>query len=305
MSEQAPIAVPTPVVATETAPITSVKQTPTMEKLKVNGKEIEVSIDDLKNAYGLHKAAEGKFQDAAKMRKEAQDLKESLSKKDIDSLLKNGWTESELEEKAAEYLVKRAQRQSMTPQQLQQLEQQKEYESLKKEKLDKESAEKTKVQKEIENRKTKDIQDNFIKDITTENAKTWLDLEDPVILETIIKDIVTAENKYEYQMSVNEAVKRLEERLNNRGSIKKEYLKKLIKNAKIDIDDSDLDALLEKGAKGLRDRSVEVFRKSESPFAKHNKPQTQSTPAQSDEPKRDLKWYRDVKMGRVNPFDKK
>lgn len=294
-----PTIVTPPVV--EKTPSEQSAPTPQMEKIKINGKEISVPLDELKSAYGLHKAAEGKFQDAAKMRKEAQELKDSFSKKDIDTLIKAGWTEKEIEAQATEFIIKMAQRQSMTPQQIADLEQKKEYEALKKEKADKKLAEETKVQKEIESRKVRDIQENFIKEIALENTKTWLDLEDPVILESIIKDIVTAENKHEYQMPVSEAVKRLEEKLGNRGAVKKEYLKKLIKNAKIDIDDSDLDALFEKGAKGLRDRSVEVFRKSESPFAKHNKPQTQSTPTLSDEPKKDLKWYRDVRMGRVNP----
>jgi hypothetical protein len=269
---------------------------PLIEKVRVNGKDIEVSIDELKRSYGLHKAAEGKFQDAAKMRKEAEDIKNVFSTKDINTLLKAGWSEDEIEEKAADFLVKMAQRKSMTPQQRAQYEREQEYEALKKEKNERERSESKKLNDDLQAREAKLYQTAFLKDVHEVNKKTWLDMEDPVILSNVINEITLAAKKYEYDMSVSEAVKILEDRLEKRGPAKKEYLKKLSKLSIKDIDDNDLDAFLEKGGKGVREKSVEAFKKAESPFVKQ-KPQTQSNLVE-EAPVRDAQYYRNIRMGR-------
>jgi hypothetical protein len=283
-------------VAVETPAAQPVENKPLTEKIKINGREVEVSIDELKRAYGLHKAAEGKFQDAAKMRKEAEQIKSVFSQKDINNLLQNGWTVEELEEKAAEFIVKQAQRKSMTPQQLAQYEREREYEKLKAEKDEREKSEKDKLQKDLQTREAKLYQTAFFKEVEEVNKKTWLDMDDPVIISNIINEITVAAQKYEYDMSVAEAAKILEERLEKRGPAKKEYLRKLHKLSKKDIDDNDLEAFLENGGKGVREKSVEAFKKAEAPFAKL-KPQTQSTTVEEG-PVRDAQYYRNIRMGR-------
>lgn len=283
----APIAELTPVV----------DNSPKMETLKINGKDITVSIDELKRAYGLHKAADGKFQEAAKMRKDADSMKEVFSKKDINNLIQAGWSEDEIEEKAADFLVKRAQRKTMTPQQLAQYEREQEYEVLKKEKDDRVKTEQLKAKQELEAREATLYQTAFLKDVEAVNAKTWLDLEDPVILTNVINEISTALQRYEYDMSVTEAVKRVEERMEKRGVTKKDYLRKLLKSSIKDIDDNDLEAFLEKGGKGVREKSVEVYKKAESPFAKQ-KPQAQSNTPVETPIIRDAQYYRNIRMGR-------
>lgn len=285
-----------PAVVETSAAQPVVENKPLTEKIKINGKDVEVSIDELKRAYGLHKAAEGKFQDAAKMRKEAESLKSVFSTKDINNLLQAGWTEDEIEEKAAEFIVKQAQRKSMSPQQLAQLEREKEYEQLKKEKDERDRSEKEKLQKDIQAREAKLYQTAFFKEVEEVNKKTWLDMDDPVILSNVINEITLAAQKYEYDMSVAEAAKILEERLEKRGPAKKEYLRKLHKLSKSNIDDTDLDAFLENGGKGVRDKSVEAFKKAESPFAKQ-KPQPQSNLVEEG-PVRDAQYYRNIRMGR-------
>lgn len=283
----------------QTAPVTEapvVEAKPLTEKIKVNGKEIEVSLDELKRSYGLHKAAEGKFQDAAKLRKEAENIKSIFSNKDINTLLKAGWTEDEIEEKAADFLVKLAQRKSMTPQQRAQYEREQEYAALKREKEERELNEAKKLKEDLATREAKLYQTAFLKDVNDINKKTWLDMEDPVILSNVINEITLALKKYDYDMSVAEAVKILEERLEKRGPAKKEYLKKLSKLSIKDIDDNDLDAFLEKGGKGVRDKSVEAFKKAEAPFVKQ-RPQTQSYVIE-EAPVRDAQYYRNIRMGR-------
>lgn len=286
-----------PAEVTPETTTTPVVNKPLMEKVRINGKDVEVTIDELKRAYGLHKGAESKFQDAAKMRKEAQDMKSVFSQKDINALIMNGWTEDEIEEKAAEFIIKRAQQKSMTPQQRAQMEREKEYTNLKLEKEAREKSEKEKVKNDLQAREAKLYQTAFFKEVEEVNKKTWLDMDDPVILSNIINEITVAAKKYEYDMSVSEAAKIIEERLEKRGPAKKEYLKKLSKLSIKDIDDNDLDAFLEKGGKGVRDKSVEAFKKAESPFVKQ-KPQTQSKLAIEEAPIRDAQYYRNIRMGR-------
>lgn len=296
MTEQVAQPVVQEATPVEVAPVAESK--PLVEKLKVNGKEIEVSIDELKRAYGLHKAADQKFQEAAKMRKEVEEMKNVFSQKDINALFKAGWTAEEIEEKAAEFIVNQAKQKSMTPQQLEQMKREQEYEELKREKQEREKREKDKIETELREREAKLYQTAFLKEINETNKKTWLDLEDPVILSNVINEITIAAQKYEYDMPVAEAVRILEDRFQKRGPTKKEFLKKLIKSSNIELDDNDLDAFLEKGVRGVREKSAEAFKKSESPFVKQ-KPQTQSQPTEESHV-RDSNYYRNIRLGRAH-----
>jgi hypothetical protein len=266
-------------------------------KVKINGKEVNVPIQDLINDYGKGRVADEKFQKAAEMVKQAEQLKSMFSEKKVDALLKAGWSEDEIEEKMAEFLVKRAQEKSMTPQQRAFLEQQKEYERLKKAEDDRKNAERQKSENELRQREAQLYQTAFLSDVAKADNNTWLDLNDPVILSTIINDITIAATKHDYDMPVSEAVKRLEEKMQKRGPTKKKFLQKLLKDMIPDTDDTDLEAFLEKGVKGIRERSVEALRKNESPFSKQQ-PKMQGAQT-AEEIKRDLKYHRDLRMGRV------
>lgn len=294
---------PVPSTAVPVTPAVEASQqavkAPVVEKVKVNGKEIEVPLDELKRAYGLHTAAQSKFEEAARLRKEAEQVKSVFSQKDVNTLLKAGWTEDEIEQKAAEWLVKKAQEKVMTPEQRAAKQREEEYYRLKQAEEDRIKAEKDKIKNELTQKEAKLYQTAFLSELAELDKKSPLDLKDPVILSHIINDITTALNKHGYDMGVHEAVKRLEEKfIEKRGPVKKEYLRKLLKNTITDVDDSDLEAFLEKGAKGIREKSVEALKRNEAPFAK---PRSQTQSQEPERVKKDLKYYRDLRYGRIKP----
>lgn len=276
-------------------------------KVKVNGKIHEFTIDDLKRSAVLELASRKRFDEAAEKFKAAEELKNTYSKKELDALFAAGWTEEELEEKAAQFLVKRAKEKTLTPEQRARLEKEMEYEKLKKEKIEREENEKNRLKREIEERDAKTYQNEFFKDVAKADKNTWLDLNDPIILQHIINDITLALEKHNYDMPVMDAVKRLEDKMIKRGSVKKEYLRNLLKNNIKDIDDSEIDAFLEKGAKGIREKSVEAIKRAESPFAKmtlqgKNITDSVNTPIKFDEDyyRKEFKKYRDLRYKRFN-----
>lgn len=282
----------------------STTEEPKSVKVKVNGKELDVSIEDLKRSYGLDKTAYAKLEEAAKLRKEVDSIKNSFSQKKVESLLAAGWSEDEIEQEAANFIVRRAQEKSMTPAQREQLLRDKEYQKLKQDATARDQEEKSKTQRALEESQIKLYQTAFFSDIAKADKSTWLDLNDPGVLSNILNDISSAMIKFNYDMSVSEAVKRQEDRLDKKGPIKKEHLRKLLKNSITGIDDTDLDAFLEKGGKGIREKSVEAIKKSEAPFAKQHMSRTQgntAVPHNDTTLVRDAKYYRDVKFGRIDP----
>lgn len=276
---------------------------PKLEKLRIDGKDVEVSIDELKRAYGLHAGAEKKFMEAARLRKEAEEVREVFGKKDVSALLKAGWTEDEIEQKAAEYLVAKQLEKNMTPEQRAQKAREEEYKRLKQSEEDRIRLEKEKGEKDIQQREAKLYQTAFMTDLAKADNKSWLDLNDPIVITHIINDITSALKTHNYDMGVDEAVHRLEQQMGKKGPTKKEYLKKLLKHTITDIDDADLDAFLEKGGAGIREKSSEIYKKS-SPFDKKTTPQTQTeTPKKlvRDEAyyKAELQKSRDMRYGRL------
>lgn len=269
-------------------------------KVKVNGKEVEVSLEELKRSYGLDKAAWKRFEEASEKLKQAESLKNMYTSKDWQNLLKAGWSEDELEAKAAEFLVNRAKTKTMTPAQLQQMQVEQEYKRLKDKEDNEIKQKKLKSEQEINEREAKLYQNAFMSEVNNADKKTWLDLNDPIILDHIIKDIQLSINKHNYDMPVEEAVKRLESKLANKGATKKDYLKKLIKSSIKDIDDNDLEAFLDKGVKGIREKSVEAVKRAESPFAKIKTPQTSSNTANTDSKKFDAQYYRKMRYNKLS-----
>ncbi len=267
---------------------------PELIEVKVNGKKQMVSIDDLKRTYSLETASRQRFTEAEKKLKEASELKSIFSNKDIDSLVKAGWTEQEIEAKAAEFLVKRAKEQSMTPEQKRQALAQAEYERLKKEHEERELTEKTKAQQALEQREAQIYQTQFLGEVAKADKQTWLDLNDPIILSHVINDVTLSLKNHGYDMPVLEAVRRLEEKLEKRGPVKKEYWKKLSKNGIKGVDDSDLDTFFESGVKGIREKSVAAIKRAEAPFAK----QTTAKPEPTAPPKHDAAYYRNIRYNR-------
>lgn len=49
--------------------------TPEVRRIKVNGEEVEVTLQELEKGYGTMRAAQERFQEAARLRKEAEELK--------------------------------------------------------------------------------------------------------------------------------------------------------------------------------------------------------------------------------------
>lgn len=272
---------------------TSASVEPKVEKyqVKVNGKTVEVTLDELTSGYGLNKAADEKFQKAAQMRKEAEEIKNIFSAKDITALRKAGWTDDEIVAKSADFIVEDAKRKSMTPQQIKIIEDKEELDRLRKENSDKKLVEEKRIEDEKNARFVNEYQSKILSDMKEINKKTFLDMNDPIISEHVLKQIAIA-NSAGWDMPVAEAVRRLEEKLKNgKFNYKPEQLKIMLKNSIKDLDDDDLEAFLTKGGRGVRERSIESLRKAEAPFARQ-KSQTQSTPASTpSQPKRDMKYF--------------
>lgn len=288
-----PVSAPVAPTVANNATVETAPSKPHIEKMKINGKEVEVSLDELKNAYGLHMTATSRFEEASRLRKEAEQVKEVFSKKDVSTLLKAGWTEDEIEQKAAEYLVNKQLEKNLTPEQKAQRLREEEYKRLKQAEEDKIRTDKEKIENELRQKEAKLYQTAFMSDLAKEDNKTWLDLNDPVLLTHIINDITMAINDHGYDMSVNEAVQRLEKRMEKSSPTKKDYLKKLLKHTITDLDESDLEAFLEKGGKGVREKSSEIFKKSTAFDKKQTIPQTPSE--EPKKPVKDAKWHREMR----------
>jgi len=299
-----------PAVQQPTAPVSTAPtleaQTPVEQpvaepkyKVKIDGKTVEVTLDELKNAYSLDQATRKRFQEANQKLKEAENLRSVYSQRDINKLKEAGWTDDEIEERAADFLINRAKQKSMTPEQRAQAEREEEYKRLKEAEDARLAAEKKKAKDSIEQREAQLYQSAFFSDIAKADKQTWLDLNDPIILSHVIRDVASALTNDGYDMPVIEAVRSLEKRMEKRGAPKKEYLKKLSKLSIKDIDDSELDAFLEKGAKGIREKSVEAIKRAESPFAKINTQiKSDQTPPNTTK-KHDAQYYRNLRLGRT------
>lgn len=134
---------------------------PEKHKLVIDGKEVEVTLEDLKKGYNSIQAANKKFQEAANARKEAENLKKqadetilnvekALSEKPLE-FLKNYFAEEY--EKIADLIAKERtafheKMLNMTPEQKIKYEADKQAEELKREK--------EQLQKELEDRKLND-----------------------------------------------------------------------------------------------------------------------------------------------------
>lgn len=274
----------------------AVETTPEKYEVKVNGKKMEVTLEELKRAYSIDTASRQRFSEAEKKLKEAQQIKEVFSNKDIAALKQAGWSEEEIEDKAADFLIKRAQLKSMTPEQRQRMQQEAEYKAYQEEKAQRELLEKQTAQKRIEQEEAQRYQAEFLRDVAKADKETWLDLNDPIILGHIIRDVSYAAQTLKYDLPVLDAVRRLEQKMEKRGPVKKEYFKKLAKSSIKELDDNDLDAFLEKGGKGVRERSVAAIKRAEAPFAKSL--QTTAKVEETNTPKRDASYYRNIRYGR-------
>ena len=278
---------------TETTPITPAEDPSySKHKVKVNGKELEVTLDDLKRSYGLDKASHQRFNEAVEKLKEAENIKKMLSSKNIEILKNNGWTDEEIEEQAAEYLIKLSKDKSLTPEQRAQKERDEEYLRLKKEKEDREKYEKDNIKRLNEEKEAKEYQTEFLIGVEKADKQTWLDLKDPIIMSHIVHDVSTSIRDYKYDMPVLEAVRRLEQKMEKKDTFKKDYLRKMIKKSINDIDDSELDAFLERGVKGIKEKSVEAIKKAEAPFDLRS---TKSNEPLKNTPKHDAAYYRKMR----------
>lgn len=75
-------------------------------KVKVNGRDLEVDYQDLVQNYGLQRAAHERFQEAAKMRQEAERLKQMFAQDPISAAVQAGLIP---EERAYEMMMKKVQ----------------------------------------------------------------------------------------------------------------------------------------------------------------------------------------------------
>mgnify|MGYP003645262442 CR=1 FL=1 len=83
MSEEVPAAEPSQPDPVSTEPV---PEQPSMHKVKVDGQELEVSLNDLVKNYSLEQASRKKFDEASQLRKEVDEFVEVLQKGDLSPL---------------------------------------------------------------------------------------------------------------------------------------------------------------------------------------------------------------------------
>lgn len=77
---------PAPIATGEAAPSPVVAPEPSKHRVKVNDQEVDVDYDELVRGYQKGRSADQRYQEAAKLRKEAQDVQDAFNAGDFKSL---------------------------------------------------------------------------------------------------------------------------------------------------------------------------------------------------------------------------
>lgn len=86
-------------------------------KVKINGLEREMSVDEAYTRAQKSESAEQRFQEASKMRKEAEEIR-GLMKSDVAKALeKEGFSKEQIKASFEDYLIKQMEEDSLTPEQ--------------------------------------------------------------------------------------------------------------------------------------------------------------------------------------------
>lgn len=170
-------------------------------KVKVNGTEREVSIDELTKNYGLQKAAHEKMQTAAQTRKEAEEIKalfEENTDQALERLAKSG---KNVRDKVEKWLAAELMREMETPEQRAQREKDEKlakYEMAEKERKEKEEAERA-AKEELEVHNT--LEQQFLKALESGKLPNR-----PVVIKQVAAIMEAAINAGDADITVDEAL---------------------------------------------------------------------------------------------------
>ena len=181
-------------------------------KIKINGEEVEVSLDDLERNYSKGMAADHRFREAADKAKKAEELMEQASKMsemDLAELIRSrGITDMEgLENALTDIMMKFQEEEELTPAEKEKRRLQKELDAYKeREKAEKEEREKSERQK-AEDAEYAKLEKEFY------SAMEKSDLpKNPYIL-TLVANEVADNEDIGYNIPVSEAVENVKEQL--------------------------------------------------------------------------------------------
>lgn len=230
-------------------------------KLKVNGKEKELSTSELKRLASLSDAATEKFQSASQKEKEAQELKKAFESKDpVAALKRMGMDSKEIKAVLENKLLEMIEEENLDPKD-------KELRDLKKRIAEQEEAEKRKKEEEETSTRQKELlkkQQEIETGIVEALSEAKLP-KSPVILRQVIEQMLGM-SKNGVEISPKDAVKLVQKGF-------EEELTELLPQLGMDFIKKVLGA---KGLASLREESVAEVKKSSEPF-----PKRASKPAQN------------------------
>lgn len=222
-------------------------------KLKVNGKEKELTTAELKRLASISDAATERFQMASQKEKEAQEIKGALASKDpVAALKKMGMDSKEIKAVLENKLLEMIEEENLDPKD-------KELRDLKKRIAEQEEAEKRKKEEEELSTKQKELlrkQEEIESGIVDALTEAKLP-KNPVILRQVIETMLGMSKKG-VEISPKDAVKLVQKGF-------EEELTDLLPQLGMDFIKKVLGA---KGLAALREESVAEVKKSSEPFPK-------------------------------------
>lgn len=232
---------------------------PTKHKVKIDGQEAEVSLDELIAGYSKAKASHDRFQQAAQERKIAEQLKKEAEEAKA-RLKTNPWDvlkelEADPRALAEEYLIKQLEYDAMTPEQRTAMEESKRKDRERQELEEKIRKYEEREKAEKEAQEAKEIQEktqHFVKEIETSMLEALQSSALPKTHAMVAKvaDKMLEAHSYGIDMHPSQAVRLVEEEL------------KVLKKAFLEDLDADklADFLGEEQLKKIRKRDVEKLK---------------------------------------------
>lgn len=200
-SESAPVEVSnTPVSESAEEPKSSAEDANARWEVTVNGKKLLLSKDEMAKGYGTFQAAQEKFQEAARLRKEAESKLSKLKQNPLEAFIEAGGSESTFRELAEEYLYGKIQYEKMTPEE-QELYQLRKY---KEEQESRRQAEAKRQEEESISKQAEHLRDNYAKNFTKALSSAGLQPTEKAIARIAQVQLDALEQGYE--MPVEAAV---------------------------------------------------------------------------------------------------
>lgn len=273
---------------TPETPVVAPRKDPVLEKykIKIDGQEYErpftrEDLELMKDSRRVNEASTQRFQEAARLKKEAEAVIHFLNQDelDLDDFAKVHKIDSQKLEKAAvKMLEKRLQMEQLSPDQKKIMEME---ERLKEVSVKEEQERKAQEYQQYQLARQQ-YEKRFMTELSeiVEKGDTWLDPTDPVVLGNIANTYTYILDAYKdprtglptYEPTLKEILKIVESNIDDKP-VNNRYLMRYLKKvpALKNVSEDDLNILLSKGLKGIMSKSVEDVKKSEAPFTQRPK----------------------------------